>query len=77
MRTKPDSTWGLCMNCQWWQIEPKAAIAEETVGVCIDENLQPHRLSITGSGGCNRFMKGTPTHGEGSSRQPPTSKPMR
>ena len=77
MPTNPDSTWGMCMNCQWWQIEPKAAIAEETVGFCIDENLQPYRLSITGSGGCTRFMKGTPAHGEGSSRQPPTAKPMR
>ena len=47
MPTNPDSTWGLCMNCQWWQIEPKAAIAEETVGLCIEENLQPYRLSIT------------------------------
>ena len=77
MPTNPDSTWGLCMNCQWWQIEPKAAIAEETVGLCIEENLQPYRLSITGSGGCNQFMQGTPAHGAGSSRQPPTAKPMR
>ena len=77
MPTNSDSTWGLCMNCQWWQIEPKAAIAEETVGFCIDENLQPYLLSIAGSGGCNRFMTGTPARGAGSSRQPPTAKPMR
>jgi hypothetical protein len=55
MPTNSDSSWGLCMNCQWWQIEPTAKIAEETVGLCIDENLQPYRLSITGIGGCNRF----------------------
>ena len=77
MPTNSDSSWGLCMNCQWSQIEPTAEIAEETVGFCIDENLQPYRMSITGLGGCNRFTKGQPARGEGSSRQPPTATPMK
>jgi hypothetical protein len=45
--------WGLCMECKWWQVEPNATVAKETVGFCIDENLQSYRLSITGNGGCN------------------------
>jgi len=68
---------GLVHELPVGQIEPKAEIAEETVGLCIDENLQPYRMSITGIGGCNRFMKGQPARAEGSSRQPPTAKPTR
>lgn len=69
--------WGLCMECKWWQVEPNATVAKETVGFCIDENLQSFRLSITGNGGCNRFVQGAPARGSGSSRQPPEAIPSR
>lgn len=28
------------MECKWWQVEPNATIAKDTVGFCIDENWQ-------------------------------------
>lgn len=69
--------WGVCMQCQWWQIEPEARITANTVGYCIEETLQPYRLSVTGNGGCNRYGSGAPARGAGSSRQPPEAIPTR
>lgn len=77
MATSIHQTWGLCMHCQWWQIEPKAKLNESTIGSCIDDTLQPYRLSIPGNGGCSRYMKGQPARAEGSSRQPPAAMPTR
>jgi hypothetical protein len=70
-------SWGLCRECKWWQIEPDASIANPTVGLCIEEVLQPYRLRITGNGGCNKFIEGTPARAAGSSGTPPTAQPQR
>jgi len=72
-----EKRWGECKNCEWWQIEPEAAIDNQTMGLCIDENLQSYQLLVSGESGCNRFSKGTPAHAKGSSSRPPTSKPSR
>jgi len=69
--------WGLCKDCKWWQIEPGAKVADHTVGMCIDEDLFPFLVSITGNGGCNKFMDGTPAVEKGSGAQPPTAKQSR
>src|SRR5437879_10896721 len=42
----PESEWGLCKDCKWWQIEPRAAIEDLTLGLCIDEELQPFLLRV-------------------------------
>lgn len=73
----PESQWGLCKDCKWWQIEPKASIEELTVGECIEEALQPFLLRISGNGGCNRFRAGKPARASGSSAAPPTAAPRR
>jgi hypothetical protein len=70
-------TWGLCYQCQWWQIEPDATIADTTKGLCIDEDLQTYKLLVSGDSGCNRFMEGTPARAKGSSTHPPTASPTR
>lgn len=72
-----EDNWGLCMECQWWQVEPEAKITHSTLGFCIDEDLQPYKLSIPGNGGCNRFAQGAPARGSGSSQQPPAATPAR
>jgi hypothetical protein len=69
--------WGLCKDCKWWQIEPDAPVAAETYGLCIDWDLQPFQLRISGDGGCNHFMAGEPAREKGSSGAPPTAKPVR
>lgn len=69
--------WGLCKDCKWWQIEPDASVANLTLGLCIDEELQRFQLRVSGNSGCNRFMSGEPARAEGSSGQPPTAKPRR
>ena len=71
------SSWGLCVNCKWWQIEPDASVDPHTVGVCIDEKLQKFRLRISGNGGCTRFQSGKPARLKGSSDQPPTEEVAR
>jgi hypothetical protein len=71
------SNWGLCKECYWWQIEPEASLANTTMGVCIEEALQPFRLRVSGNSGCTRYMPGQPTHAAGSSAAPPTAEPQR
>jgi len=77
MSKNDDQTWGLCIDCKWWQIEPGEKAEHLTAGLCIDEKLQPFNLRVTGNGGCNRYMEGKPAHGKGSSAKPPTAKASR
>jgi hypothetical protein len=69
--------WGLCKDCKWWQIDPGGSVANNTMGLCIDEDLQPYHLRVSGNSGCNHFMEGKPARAAGSSDQPPTAKPVR
>jgi hypothetical protein len=71
------SDWGLCKDCQWWQIEPEASIANTTMGLCIEERLQPFRLRVSGNSGCNRYAAGKPARAKGSAAAPPTAEPQR
>jgi hypothetical protein len=69
--------WGLCRDCKWWQIEPRAPVENVTLGLCIDEEIQPFRLRVSGNSGCNRFIFGVPARAEGSSEAPPAAAPVR
>jgi hypothetical protein len=71
------STWGLCLECKWWQLEPRARTSKHTLGLCIDEKLQGFRLRVSGDSGCNRYMKGEPARAKGSSTAPPRARPTR
>jgi hypothetical protein len=77
MSKESKTSWNLCISCKWWQIEPDAKVAKDTAGLCIDEELQPFKLRVTGDSGCNRYMPGTPARAEGSSGKPPTAAPVR
>jgi hypothetical protein len=66
-----DTEWGKCKDCKWFQIEPKAQATNNTMGLCIEEDLQRFRLRVSGNSGCNRFMSGEVAHAEGSSCAPP------
>jgi len=72
-----ESQWGKCKDCKWWQIEPDAQIRDNTIGLCIDEELQPLQLVVSGNSGCNHFMEGEPARAEGSSAEPPVAQPVR
>ncbi len=52
MSEKP---WGECKSCEWWQTEPEAAIENETLGICIDKDLQSYQLLVSGGSGCSRL----------------------
>jgi len=69
--------WGLCKDCEWWQLEPNASLENTTMGLCIEEKLQPFVLRVSGNSGCNLFMPGKPAHAPGSSEAPPTAKPKK
>ena len=71
------SEWGQCLTCKWWQIEPTATLANETIGQCIEESLQRVLLSVSGGSGCNVYVAGDPARAAGSGSQPPTAKPTR
>lgn len=70
-------SWGVCKDCKWFQVEPVAAIDDATLGLCIDEELQPFQLRVSGNSGCNRFMPGTPARAAGSSAAPARAAPTR
>ena len=72
-------TWGPCIHCEWWQIEPDAKVAKDTLGLCIDEDLQPFLLRVSGNSGCNKYMpvKDGIARAPGSAAAPPTAKPVR
>jgi hypothetical protein len=70
-------SWGLCKHCKWWQIEPDSTGGNEALGLCIDEDLQPYQLRISGNGGCTHFMQGEPARAKGSSSAPPSADPVR
>ena len=72
-----DQQWGLCKDCKWWQIDPEASIENTTAGLCIEEQLQPYQLRVTGNSGCNVFVAGAPARAAGSSAQPPAAEPVR
>jgi hypothetical protein len=71
------SDWGMCKDCQWWQIEPNATATNTTMGLCIEERLQPFRLRVSGSSGCHLYSAGEPARAVGSGAAPPTAKPQR
>jgi hypothetical protein len=63
--------WGFCKDCKWWQIEPDAASADETLGTCIDEDLVAFQLLVSGNSGCIHFMEGEPARAPGAASHPP------
>jgi hypothetical protein len=71
------SEWGKCKDCKWFQVEPGASAANNTMGRCIEEELQRFRLRVSGNSGCNEFMAGDVAHAEGSSCAPPVAAPTR
>jgi hypothetical protein len=71
------SEWGMCKDCQWWQIDPEVSITNNTMGMCIEEELQPFRLRVSGNSGCNRYTVGEPARAAGSSAAPPIAEPQR
>jgi len=72
-----DEDWGESKDCKWWQIEPDAPVENLTMGLCIEEKLQPFRLRVSGNSGCNRFLPGEVARAEGSGSAPPTARPTR
>jgi hypothetical protein len=71
------SDWGLCKDRKWWQIERQANITNTTMGLCIEENLQPLRLRVSGSSGCNHHMNRQPARAAGSGATPPIAATQR
>lgn len=71
------SNWGFCKDCKWWQLEPDAKPENTTMGLCIDENLQPFNLRVSGNSGCTHYQQGDPAHAAGSGEAPPTASPQR
>jgi hypothetical protein len=71
------SDWGECKDCKWFQVEPGAQVNDNTLGLCIDEDLLEYRLRVSGNSGCNRFIAGEVAYAEGSSSAPPTAQATR
>jgi hypothetical protein len=68
-----ETEWGKCKDRKWFQIEPKAQATNNTMGLCIEEELQQFRLRVSGNSGCNHFISGEVAHAAGSSCAPPVA----
>jgi hypothetical protein len=77
MHNHQQGSWGPCVSCKWWQIEPSAKAEPHTGGYCIEETLQPFQLRVTGNSGCNKYTEGKPARGKGSGEKPPVAVPAR
>ena len=77
MSNQDSDSWGPCISCKWWQLEPGAKVEELTAGYCIEESLQSFQLRVTGNSGCNKYVPGTAARGKGSSEKPPAAAPAR
>jgi hypothetical protein len=71
MNAHDDHEWGLCKNCEYWQVEPKAQVADATLGHCVHEELEHFNLRVSGQSGCNHYAPGQPKREEGASAAPP------
>ena len=71
-----ESNWGLCKDCEWWQIEPDADVTDTTMGLCREDDLQPLLLRVAGNSGCNQFSPSESTRAAGSGETPPTAQPQ-
>ncbi len=69
------ANWGFCKECKWWQLEPDAEATNTTMGLCIDEKLQPYNLRVSGNSGCTRYQEGEQPHAAGSGEAPPDAQP--
>lgn len=70
-------SWGLCKDCEWWQIEPGATSKDLTLGQCIEDDLQEFQLRVSGNSGCNHFKPGEPARAAGASEAPPSAAPTK
>lgn len=68
-----ENNWGHCQDCQWFQVEPDASVDESTPGHCIQPELQPFMLRVSGASGCNHFLAGQNARAEGASAEPPVA----
>ena len=71
MPTNYENGWGLCVDCRFWQIEPRAIATHQTAGLCRHEELSAFQLRVTGNSGCVKFQRGEVARAEGSSIKPP------
>lgn len=63
--------WGECKSCRHFEIEPAATPANNTMGLCIVNDHEPHHLRVSGSCGCDLFANGQAAHAPGASHVPP------
>ena len=73
----PENIWGECKDCKWWQIEPEASVGNLTMGLCIDEKLQPLPFASLGEQRVQPFHARRTGQSKGSGEAPPRAEPTR
>ncbi len=66
------SSWGQCKSCKMYQLEPGDEPSNNSIGVCIAEDLVEYQLRVSGNSGCNVYVEGKVKHKQGSSETPPS-----
>lgn len=52
---------GACITCKYWQVEePRLKPVIKLLAVCIQPELKPFALIVSGSSACNKWKEKTP-----------------
>ena len=46
---------GVCLTCRFWQVEEtRGEMITARLALCVQEDLRPYALIVSGSSGCNK-----------------------
>ena len=49
---------GVCLTCRFWQVEePRKEALTPRLALCVQEELKPYALIVSGSSGCNKWKE--------------------
>lgn len=54
---KSDSV-GVCLTCKFWDVEEERSESQTShLALCVQEDLKPYALIVSGSSGCNKWKE--------------------
>lgn len=49
---------GVCLTCKYWDVQEKRSESQTPqLALCVQENLKPYALIVSGSSGCNKWKE--------------------
>ncbi|MGI9105052.1 MAG: hypothetical protein ACR2G4_02260 [Pyrinomonadaceae bacterium] len=49
---------GVCLTCRFWQVEERRSeVITPRLALCVQEDLKPYALIVSGASGCNKWQE--------------------